>query len=153
MPSPSALPVSAAAVVPALAAKTSAAAATSTAAVVQPLATTTPPLTLQAVVHDLLRWLGLSALHLDRGVPALPVPPPLDGLWFAVRRVERTVGYTFSNRAPVATATVDPEQPRTGVITGNIVATDADGDKLTYRVSEQPAHGTVTLDQLTQAGG
>lgn len=34
-------------------------------------------------------------------------------------------------------------------LTGNIGATDPEGDKLTYKVTQQPQNGTVTIDQAT----
>ena len=103
----------------------------------------TAPVTWQSIVSDVLRWFGLPTLFAG-WIPATPVPPPLEALWLVVRRVE----YTVANDAPVATSqTIDPQDPETGVITGNIDAEDPDGDTLTYTVSQQPAHGTVTVDQ------
>ncbi|AIY49078.2 Ig-like domain-containing protein [Mycolicibacterium fortuitum] len=52
------------------------------------------------------------------------------------------------NQAPVVsspTTTVQTGQ----TVTGNIGVTDAEGDELTYTVTEQPKYGTVTIDQET----
>ncbi|MCV7206155.1 hypothetical protein B7435_26380 [Mycolicibacterium peregrinum] len=52
------------------------------------------------------------------------------------------------NQAPVVsnpTTTVQTGQ----TVTGNIGVTDAEGDALTYTVTQQPQHGTVTIDQET----
>ncbi len=34
-------------------------------------------------------------------------------------------------------------------VTGNIGASDVEGDQLTYTITQQPEHGTVTIDQAT----
>jgi VCBS repeat-containing protein len=44
-----------------------------------------------------------------------------------------------------AVATVANTNPRTGVVTGNFTATDADGDPLTYK-SSTPTKGTITIN-------
>lgn len=52
------------------------------------------------------------------------------------------------NQAPVVSAPTTTVQ--TGqTVTGNIGVTDAEGDELTYTVTEQPKYGTVTIDQET----
>jgi VCBS repeat-containing protein len=53
------------------------------------------------------------------------------------------------NEAP--TVKYDPTTTvQTGqTVTGNIGATDPEGDKLTYIVTKQPTDGTVTIDQAT----
>lgn len=102
----------------------------------------TAPVTVRSIISDVLRWFGLPPLATDSPIPATPVPPPLEALWFFVRRVE----YTFFNDMPTATHTVDPQNPRTGVITGRIVGADTDGDALTYTVTTQPSNGTVVVD-------
>ncbi|MPW44523.1 tandem-95 repeat protein [Acinetobacter guerrae] len=52
------------------------------------------------------------------------------------------------NDAPTATAnsiSTDEDKP----VTGNVVGQDVDGDQLSYTVSTNPSHGTVTLDSAT----
>lgn len=55
-----------------------------------------------------------------------------------------TVTVTGVNDAPTATPTVS--KPSFGVVTGNTVATDIDGDTLTYTVESNPSKGTLTLN-------
>lgn len=65
-------------------------------------------------------------------------------MWAALAWVRRNA----FNQAPVVsspTTTVQTGQ----TVTGNIGVTDAEGDELTYTVTEQPKYGTVTIDQET----
>ncbi|MCT4704672.1 Ig-like domain-containing protein, partial [Enterobacteriaceae bacterium H16N7] len=75
-----------------------------------------------------------------------------------------TVNVTPVNDAPVPTDPGLPGQtfnPATGnyaattaedvPFTGQVTATDADGDTLGYTITTQPAHGTVTLNATTGA--
>jgi YVTN family beta-propeller protein len=101
------------------------------------------PVTLQSIVTDVLTWLGFSGLAANVPVPPLPVPRLIEGLWLAVRRFE----YTWNNQRPSAQPTVVGQQPFSGVITGQLNATDYDDDHLTFTVTDNPAHGTVTVDQ------
>ncbi|MEU0497212.1 Ig-like domain-containing protein [Mycobacterium sp. NPDC006124] len=76
------------------------------------------------------------------GTPVNPVTPgPVFELLVAFYR--RIDNYLF-NVSPTARPTVTG-QSATGVITGNLNATDANGDPLTYRVSAQPANGKVEV--------
>lgn len=67
-----------------------------------------------------------------------------------VLRIERVLADSFTFKAfdgqldsNVGTVTVAP----TGLArTGALVATDADGDALTYSIVSQPAHGAVSID-------
>ncbi|MCV7178682.1 Ig-like domain-containing protein [Mycolicibacterium sphagni] len=116
------------------------------AATVQPAAAypapVTAPVTLAGIVSDVLNWSGLSILDHHLPIPPLPVPDPLAAAWIAVRETE----YRINNRYPSAKPTIDTEDPNTGVITGNLNATDPDGDHLTYTVATQPSKGTVTIN-------
>ncbi|WP_151834186.1 Ig-like domain-containing protein, partial [Acinetobacter ursingii] len=52
------------------------------------------------------------------------------------------------NDAPTATASsisTDEDKP----VTGNVVGQDVDGDSLSYTVSSNPSHGTVSIDSAT----
>lgn len=76
----------------------------------------------------------------DRSAPE-PVNP---ASWAVLAWVRRNL----FNQAPVVsspTTTVQTGQ----TVTGNIGVTDAEGDELTYTVTEQPKYGTVTIDQET----
>ncbi|UVO10532.1 retention module-containing protein [Pectobacterium polonicum] len=61
-----------------------------------------------------------------------------------------SIGITPVNDAPVSadqSIATDEDTP----VSGTIVATDVDGDTLSYSVSTQPANGTLTLDGSTGA--
>jgi YVTN family beta-propeller protein/VCBS repeat-containing protein len=62
-----------------------------------------------------------------------------------------TVAIRPLNFAPTGTATVGSLDPKTGVITGTINATDADGDALTYSGSTMTPEGKVVIDSRTGA--
>ncbi len=78
--------------------------------------------------------------------PAPDSPEPFTPMmWAALAWVRRNA----FNQAPTL-----PSDPVTTVqtgqtVTGNLGATDAEGDELTYTVTEQPKYGTVTIDQET----
>jgi hypothetical protein len=78
--------------------------------------------------------------------PAPNTPGPVVPIaWAVLGWVRRNL----FNEAP--TATYDPTTTtQTGqTITGTIVGTDPEGDPLTYTVTQQPTHGTVTIDPAT----
>lgn len=56
-----------------------------------------------------------------------------------------------SNAAPVASCVVGSPDVTSGVVTGTLTATDADGDTLAYTVSSGPASGSVSVDAVTGA--
>ena len=64
-----------------------------------------------------------------------------------VLRILNVVTTTIPNDPPVTGDPIvgTPDQ-QTGEVTGTIVASDPDGNDLTYTVSTAPAHGTVTVD-------
>ncbi|MDH6593098.1 hypothetical protein M2165_002987 [Variovorax sp. TBS-050B] len=62
-----------------------------------------------------------------------------------------TVEVTPVNDAPVARDSAMATTQEDTAFEGRVVASDVDGDTLTYIVSAQPAHGTVTLDAATGA--
>ena len=53
--------------------------------------------------------------------------------------------------APTVAATATATGAEDGVLTGQIVATDVDGDTLTYAVAGAPANGQLTIDAATGA--
>ncbi|OBF44446.1 hypothetical protein A5719_07840 [Mycolicibacterium peregrinum] len=77
--------------------------------------------------------------------PSPDAPDPFTPMaWAVLGWVRRNL----FNQAPVVsspTTTVQTGQ----TVTGNIGVTDAEGDELTYTVTEQPKYGTVTIDQET----
>lgn len=100
------------------------------------------PVTLQAMVVDVLHWVGLSALAYDLPVPALPVPTFVESLWLAVREHQ----YKWNNQRPVARVNISAQDPDSGVITGSLNATDFDDSRLTFFVTTDPQNGTVVVD-------
>lgn len=75
--------------------------------------------------------------------PDAPAQMPL--LWTVLAWVRREISHTFFNRSPIANP-VQISQTVTGEVTGNLNATDPNGDEpLTYTVTQQPAHGTVVV--------
>ncbi len=57
-----------------------------------------------------------------------------------------------TNQAPaISDVIVGNPSPATGVVTGQIVAHDPDGDTLTYTVTGKPSSGTFTMDSATGA--
>ena len=103
----------------------------------------TSPVTIRSIVADVLRWFGLAPLGANSPFPDDPLPPPLELLWFFVRRVE----YTFFNDAPTTAQVVNEQNAVTGVVTGRIIAEDGDGDALTYTVADEQ-NGHATVDEL-----
>jgi YVTN family beta-propeller protein/VCBS repeat-containing protein len=57
----------------------------------------------------------------------------------------REIEYRLNNRTPTAQPVNNAQDPQTGVITGDLNATDLDGDPLTYTVTTSPIHGGVTV--------
>ena len=54
--------------------------------------------------------------------------------------------HALFNKTPTANPVQAPGYSATGVITGNLNATDPNGDVLTYTVTQQPTRGTVVLN-------
>ncbi|MBI3223459.1 MAG: PD40 domain-containing protein [Mycolicibacterium cosmeticum] len=78
--------------------------------------------------------------------PAPNTPEPFTpAVWAVLAWVRRNV----FNQAP--TVAYDPTKTvQTGqTLTGNLGATDAEGDALTYKVTKGPKYGTLTIDQVT----
>ncbi len=60
-----------------------------------------------------------------------------------------SVGVAAVNDAPVADTTASINGDEDTVVSGQVVATDVDGDTLGYSVQNGPANGTLTLDGAT----
>jgi hypothetical protein len=83
------------------------------------------------------------------GNPAAPADPPL--LWGLLAWVRRQFERTFFNSTP----TLAPQQTSLvvdadGTVRGTLGPPDADGDELTYWTTSDPAHGTVSIDQVNR---
>ena len=95
------------------------------------------------VLTSLLGFIGLAP-----AASSTPVAPAADiGLWTVLAWVRRQFESTFLNQSP--TVTYNPTQTSQtvdGVITGTLQASDPEGDPLTYTVTRQPEHGTVTIN-------
>ena len=97
--------------------------------------------TLNAIVTDIFHWVGLGSQAGDLPVPATPVSMLVQSLWLFVRDVQ----YTWNNQRPNAAPTISGRGPD-GTITGSLNAVDYDDANLTYIVTAQPGHGTVSVD-------
>ncbi|MBX9683731.1 MAG: tandem-95 repeat protein [Hyphomicrobium sp.] len=64
--------------------------------------------------------------------------------------VEKPIG-SFLNVAPVAAALVNTTTNEDNALSGTIVASDADGDVLSFAVTAGPANGSLTLNAATGA--
>jgi Bacterial Ig domain len=106
-------------------------------------AQTNPATTLATAVMTLT---GLSSSV--NGAPVAPFAPvrqlPVLALLGWVRR---QIDYSYFNHTPTtAYKPIENSQTFGGVVTGNLHGFDADGDKLTYTVTGDPAQGAVTVN-------
>jgi Tol biopolymer transport system component len=78
--------------------------------------------------------------------PAPSTPEPVTPVvWAVLAWVRRNLFNQSPTIAYNPTTTVQTGQ----AVTGNIGATDPEGDALTYKVTQAPQHGTLTIDQVT----
>src|SRR5262249_28678887 len=78
--------------------------------------------------------------------PAPSTPEPFTPVvWTVLGWVRRNLFNQSPTIAYNPTTTVQTGQ----TVTGNIGATDPEGDALTYTVTQQPQHGSLTIDQAT----
>jgi len=96
-------------------------------------------------------------------LPKLPVESPLG--WILLAAARRQIGTAgpettlapasalttalIENRPPTVDTTFDTPVAVTGVVTGQVVATDPDGKALTYALTTPPAAGKVVFDKAT----
>lgn len=99
----------------------------------------TAPVTPKAIVSDLVEWTGRGVVPTD--LPGTPVPDLIGALWVAARKLH----YRLANSDPTATYVQTSQDTDTGVVKGQIISTDRDGDVLTYSVMSAPHNGTVTI--------
>ena len=103
--------------------------------------TNAAPVTLKAIVTDVLTWLGMRALVPDVPVPDLPVPSVIESFWLAVRDLQRK----YNNQRPATRLTLFDQDPD-GAIRGRLNATDFESDPISYTVTATPARGAVAVD-------
>jgi hypothetical protein len=115
------------------------------AAVTAPAAPTAPVATPSVGIVGFLNGIVTNLLN-PFLAPAPSTPEPATPvIWAVLGWVRRQL----FNQSP--TITYDPSTSvQTGqTVTGNIGATDPEGDALTYNVTKAPEHGTLTIDQAT----
>lgn len=105
--------------------------------------TTQPPVTYKSVVADLMTWMGVGRWATNLPGPGLPLPQVLASAWLLVRESQ----YKWNNQRPAADPTASTTLDHDGALTGELNATDFEGDALTYTVTGAPTHGTVTVDE------
>ena len=138
----------ASAAAPATTAATTGTASTLTAAAATTSAVIAPTIHLSSPISGVVGFLNNVVTHLLNPFLA-PTPNTVEPftpmIWGLLGWVRRNV----FNQAP--TVTYNPETTvQTGqTVTGNIGATDPEGDKLTYKLTQAPKYGTVTIDQAT----
>ena len=128
---------------------TAAASVLSTAAVIAPVsAPVVPTAQFATPVTGVVGFLNAVVTNLLKPflAPAPSTPEPVTpAVWAVLAWVRRNL----FNQSPTInynpTTTVQTGQ----TVTGNIGATDAEGDQLTYTVAKAPQHGTLTIDQAT----
>ena len=125
---------------------------TSTAPTTQPLAAAIAPAAAAAVVATpatgVVGFLNTVVTSLLNPflAPAPNTPEPVTPvIWAVLGWVRRNLFNQSPTIAYNPTTTVQTGQ----TVNGNIGATDAEGDALTYRVTQAPEHGTLTIDQAT----
>jgi beta-galactosidase len=108
----------------------------------RPWPTAYDPTTVVTYVGGLVSSLVKAALDpFAAGAPSAPAQPPT--VWTLLAWVRREL----FNGSPRISPVINP-QTNTGLITGNIGATDPDGDPLTYTVIGTPHNGgTLDVDQ------
>lgn len=113
----------------------------------QPKWTSTLPNPVTAVryVTSLVRsFVGAVLSPFAAGLPAGPTGPP--SLWAVLAFVRRE----FFNSKPRIEYSGETTQTTTGLVLGNVGASDPDGDPLTYTVVGRPSNGgVVVIDQDT----
>ncbi|MCE5287923.1 MAG: Ig-like domain-containing protein [Nocardiaceae bacterium] len=86
-----------------------------------------------------------------QGLPSsTPATPTTEATQAPRHRFTRPGSNGFTNQPPTVSPTINAQDPATGVITGDLHASDPEGAKLTYAVTDKPDHGTVTVDDKGQ---
>jgi hypothetical protein len=109
-------------------------------------ATSEPPQPVSIVtslVSGLLTWAGLNP-HAATD-PVAPAQAPT--LWAVLGWVRREIEYTLFNHTPTMRYNANENsQGVDGVIHGDLHASDADADKLTFTVTSAPSRGSVAVN-------
>ena len=95
-----------------------------------------------AIVLTVLSWLGWSPRAAQAvAFPAVPTPSAVLN-WFRDT-------HPWYNRAPTVTVVTGPPDPTEQTAGGQVVGVDPEHDDLTYAVSRDARHGTVSIDSAT----
>ncbi|WP_304117288.1 M4 family metallopeptidase [Mycolicibacterium bacteremicum] len=76
-------------------------------------------------------------------------PAAAPGLWTLLAAARREIGTTAAGQPVFGQPALDEPDPVTGAVNGRIVATDPDGQRLTYTVLVRPTQGTLTFNAGT----
>ncbi|MDT5067660.1 MAG: large repetitive protein, partial [Mycobacterium sp.] len=75
--------------------------------------------------------------------PSTPIQVPV--LWTVLAFLRREIEHTFFNRSPIANPSQNIGQALTGAVTGNLNASDPNGDPISAAVTQQGQYGIVTI--------
>jgi hypothetical protein len=115
------------------------------AAVTAPAAPTAPVATPSVGIVGFLNGIVTNLLN-PFLAPAPSTPEPATPvIWAVLGWVRRQL----FNQSPTITYNPSTSVQTGQTVTGNIGATDPEGDALTYNVTKAPEHGTLTIDQAT----
>ncbi|WP_445166527.1 Ig-like domain-containing protein [Mycolicibacterium sp. Dal123E01] len=101
----------------------------------------TAPVTLRSILTEPLSWLGLTGGP-QLPIPDLPVPDAIEAAWIGTRRFH----YTYFNSTPTVSVRPYATDTATGVVTGQLDASDLDGDTVQFHITKAPTHGQLTID-------
>jgi hypothetical protein len=95
------------------------------------------------VVNGVLGLVGLvPSAGTDPGGPPVDSPALLVFLAYARRQIQEQL---FNSAPTTAYDPTENSEAADGTVTGNLNSNDADGDPLTYNVTQDPGHGSVVV--------
>ncbi|WP_395311492.1 DUF1214 domain-containing protein [Mycobacterium sp. AMU20-3851] len=105
---------------------------------------------LQAVLSGVSNWIT----GLTKSMNSPVAPPATPTVWALLGWVRRQLEYTFFNASPTInyqpSTNISGFNPNTqlfnGIVVGDLGLHDADGDKMTVKVTKLPSGGTVTIN-------